>query len=237
MLGEIQAMNALAADMISNGDHQNAFELLSQTVVKLSWCLLAPNPIPDRRPGEQKPSVPRPHSPPIHGMSVYVEDAGARKEPSAHDGDFYFHPFILESGLFAEDDEASFSITEEQHCIAVITCLFNLGLCCHIKWSRQKNCSCLLSKALYYYDEAYSMTKNLWLCPTDPIMQAIMAVCNNATHCLSELSDLQQLKLWNDRLCHALCFISTREKKRESFLFFQLNAFHNSLGRISAAAA
>jgi hypothetical protein len=138
--------------------------------------------------------------------SVQSEDA--KELPvSVHDRDFFFLPFKFECSLSAEEEnEASlFSITVEQCNIAAIACLFNLVLCYHFEWSKQKKQSALLSKALYYYDKAYSMLNIFhYLRPTDPFMQAVMAVCNNAAHCLVELADQQMFTLWNIRLCQAL---------------------------------
>ncbi|KAL7576988.1 hypothetical protein ACA910_006741 [Epithemia clementina (nom. ined.)] len=182
MLGEIQALNAIAADLIGEGDHNEAVEILNLAITKISGSMLAPT-------HDALGCTPRRQHPKdmddAHGVHVYFWEM---VDPWAT---FLHQPCMFECNL-ASQLEDSF-LTNEQFCFCAIANLFNMGLCYHKEWKRQTGTergTHLLSISLYYYEQAYSMTGHCQLHASDSILQVIMAVCANAFHCNSELPNI-----------------------------------------------
>ena len=222
MLGEIQALNALAAEHIGEGDHRHAVEILNLALLKLSSSLLAPRPI-DSTNGHQAKLV--------DDVNVYVYFWESVEKLTS----FLHQPCMFECKLsFEQDDDF---LTNEQFCSCAIASLFNLGLCYHLEWKKRKllHHINLLSKALHYYEQAFSMTRYCQFHASDSVLQVVMAVCTNASHCNSELANFEQVKLWNERLSQALRF--SRQGQESQRQFFHLTVFLNNFCGTSAPAA
>ena len=241
VLSEVQVLSTIGADLIAKGELGEAAQVYTESISMLSWCMLAPTPLMDPS-GDSSQQQEDP------GMQVYTT-FDSLKDPSACQGDFFFHPKMFEFNKPPEQDETC--LTNEQYCFSVITCLYNLALCYHLEWSKTKSNSHLLCKAKHFYEEAFSMTSNCQICPTDDILDVILAICHNASHCYTELADLLQVDLWNRRLCQTLEFSKKTTLQRTastsspthyqqqatSRVFFLFNAFFNSFAKVTAAAA
>ena len=247
-LYEIQALNHLGIDHIDGGDYEEAVEVFSHAITLLSGCTLEPTPIG----GMTTNSKHKNHSKDVAPVVVVVADNAVvtvvhsledevrnnNADSTTTTSEFYTHPFHLECVTTASTMCTGPDLTSEQYNICAIACLFNLALCFHLEWEEQKTChTYLLQKALSLYEQAISLTRRTTpLSSSDSILMVLMAICSNATHCNSELVNLDQVQRWNGILRKIIKFTNDKEILIAEN-YFSLNAFFNSFGRVAAHAA
>lgn len=195
-LMEVQVLHMQGASLCEKGNWKEAAELFSLTLSRLSCCALSPTPIGN----EDKFFT---------AADVYILGHGLLE---AKKQEFLSCPFAFEFLGFDENDREYDDcwFTSEEHSVATICALFNLGVCFHSEW---KNCAqertSLLLKALHCYEQALSMFRSSCYSNTsahDPVLKVLMGVCSNATHCHIELGKLDLVSLWNATLCSFLNF-------------------------------
>jgi hypothetical protein len=215
VIGEVQALNTLGADLIERGDLKQAASALLSAISHLSWCVLSPTPI-----GAKKTEG-------RGNFTVYSED------PAEPRSEMFCHPFLFESEEASCEFECS--LTSEQHTFCTICILFNIGVSFHLEWQLHKTKSSLLLKASRFYEQALSLADDIVLKPTDSILKVLMAICANATYCHVELGNHDHVDCWNQKLQVILKF--SRVQCLSSQEFFSVNAFLNSFRRMAANAA
>mmetsp|Transcript_18740 Transcript_18740/g.24138 ORF Transcript_18740/g.24138 Transcript_18740/m.24138 type:complete len:269 (+) Transcript_18740:118-924(+) len=216
MFGRVQALNGFAVEHIIDGEYRQAVEALDCTMLELS------TPI-----GRATSITPTTSSPQCSKSVTLTTGVSAElgyeyrnictrndnQRTMEDNNDFFFLPGGLEfePELLCTDDE---HMSEQQYCFCTITCLYNMGLCYHLEWSKtfstnnQVNQSLLLKRALTCYERAFSLSYECHIPPQDTVLQILMAVCNNAVHCSKELlANLQMAKFWNDRLFQVLKYV------------------------------
>jgi len=198
-LCEIQALNTLGVELISEGDYDDALNVFSHAIHLLSEALDAPF---------QKALPPTTTTTASLHSGVCVRDVNLfGREPSIIKGDFFFNPFLFECPNVA----ASGSNTlHKQLSFAAITCLFNLGLCFQLEYvQRCPERDQLLTSSLHFYQEAFSLVLQDDSNATDysEVIKTLMAVCTNASFCQAELGHIDQIQRWNGRLATILRFV------------------------------
>eukprot|EP00527_Entomoneis_sp_CCMP2396_P000924 CAMPEP_0198142630 /NCGR_PEP_ID=MMETSP1443-20131203/5377_1 /TAXON_ID=186043 /ORGANISM="Entomoneis sp., Strain CCMP2396" /LENGTH=274 /DNA_ID=CAMNT_0043805687 /DNA_START=26 /DNA_END=850 /DNA_ORIENTATION=- len=149
--------------------------------------------------------------------------------------------FTINSDNDNQEDEKQ--LTNQEYNAFAITALFNLGLCYHLQWfTEAPNQSILLVKALWYYRQAfYLVTPERFISSRqDPVLKVLcMAVCGNATHVSLELGQLDQVKMWNQRLSNIVARRTTimYQEDDEDARFFLRHATIHSFAFVAARAA
>ena len=141
-------------------------------------------------------------------------------------------------------------LSSEQYNVAVVTCLFNLGLCHHLYWDEHRHHLPSLQTALGYYQEAMSLllthhgghlarnTTTATTIPEEggPFLLLLFAVGVNAVHCHTELHQYPHTQAWQDVQQHLLQRCTPHERATPEFAILQ-RLYAQSLLPTSAAAA
>ena len=141
-------------------------------------------------------------------------------------------------------------LSSEQYNVAVVTCLFNLGLCHHLYWDEHRHHLPSLRTALGYYQEAMSLllthgghllatnTTTATTIPEEggPFLLLLLAVGVNAVHCHTELHQYPHTQAWQDVQQHLLQRCTRHERATPEYAILQ-RLYAQSLLPTSAAAA
>ena len=141
-------------------------------------------------------------------------------------------------------------LSSEQYNVAVVTCLFNLGLCHHLYWDEHRHHLPSLRTALGYYQEAMSLlwthrghlatnTTTATTIPKEeggPFLLLLLAVGVNAVHCHTELHQYPHTQAWQDVQQHLLQRCTPHERATPEYAILQ-RLYAQSLLPTSAAAA
>lgn len=225
-IGDVQAFITLSSGLIEDGDLKRAASVLSTAISHLVRSAVTPDPIVVNQEGRQEES-----------SQPFLIYCYSELDPEERDlrSEFFSDPFLLESEeAFNCEDRPWFTT---QHAFCTICCLFNLGLCFHLEWQRNRSKSLLLSKALQSYEIALSLTNTpgVTIRPNDPILKVLMSLCTNAMHCHDELGNPDQVWLLGRRLQDILDF--SRVITVNSQRFFTAQVYFNSTRRVGARAA
>lgn len=222
LIGEIQALNTLGVEALEKEDLYGSAQAFAEAVQKLPWCSLSPTPLGDMMSRREDD---------MEGMTVYFNN-----DPVAG-VDYWTAPFLFESAESAV--ELELGLSPKEYASAAMSCLFNMGLVHHLQWDKCKDSAYLLQRALSFYEQAFSLTATIKVSAVDgSVLKVLMAVCNNASHCQREMSNLHSTKLWNDRCRRCLQVYGSGGRRGSSIsVYFMRRTFFNDFPRVTALAA
>ena len=184
-------------------------------------------------------------------FSVWEQEQ-VNQDPSCFPG-FYPHPFSFHIDLRVPEQE----MTKEQYNLCALSCLYNLGLCCHLQWDdarsklKSQDISTLadkhlvqwLQRAAHFYQEAVLLLRTdpslMVFLHKDrngaPLIKVLLAACVNAIQIHSILANTRSLQTFQSILQRLVGLSSPETRRSRVFLALRACFDQENLSRAPVA--